>query len=132
MFCRECGEQLVNEKSAICVKCGIKKGQGHNYCPECGKSVPSPNAEVCLSCGIKLKNVIDSLMGSTKSKVVAALLAFFLGCLGIHRFYLGYTTIGFIQLALNIGGFFTCGLTSIIAGIWGLIEGILILTDSIN
>lgn len=68
----------------------------------------------------------------SKSKVVCGLLGIFLGHLGIHRFYLGYTTIGFIQLALNIGGFFTCGLTSIIAGIWGLIEGIMIFTGSIN
>lgn len=132
MFCRECGEQLVNEKSAICVKCGIKKGQGHNYCPECGKSVPSPNAEVCLSCGIKLKNVIDSLMGSTKSKVVAALLAFFLGCLGIHRFYLGYATIGIIQLVLCLLGFLTCGITTIIVEIWVIVDLVLILTGKLN
>ena len=68
----------------------------------------------------------------SKSKVVCGLLGIFLGHLGIHRFYLGYTTIGFIQLALNIGGFFTCGLTSIIAGIWGLIEGILILAGDVR
>ena len=68
----------------------------------------------------------------SKSKVVCGLLGIFLGHLGIHRFYLGYTTIGFIQLALNIGGFFTCGLTSLIAGIWGLIECIMIFTGSIN
>ena len=39
-----------------------------------------------------------------KSKLTAILLCFFLGSLGIHRFYLGYTLIGVIQL-LTFGGF---------------------------
>ena len=38
-----------------------------------------------------------------KSKITAILLCFFLGSLGIHRFYLGYTLIGVIQL-LTFGG----------------------------
>ncbi|GIT08679.1 MAG: hypothetical protein CM1200mP30_23090 [Pseudomonadota bacterium] len=37
-----------------------------------------------------------------KSKLTAILLCFFLGSLGIHRFYLGYTLIGVIQL-LTLG-----------------------------
>jgi TM2 domain-containing membrane protein YozV len=67
-----------------------------------------------------------------KSKLAAGLLGIFLGGLGIHRFYLGYTGIGIAQLALGLGGFLTCGITSIASGIWGLIEGIMILTGSIN
>ena len=39
-----------------------------------------------------------------KSKLTAILLCFFLGSLGIHRFYFGYTIIGVIQL-LTFGGF---------------------------
>ena len=38
-----------------------------------------------------------------KSKLTAILLCLFLGSLGIHRFYLGYTLIGVIQL-LTLGG----------------------------
>ena len=38
-----------------------------------------------------------------KSKLTAILLCLFLGSLGIHRFYLGYTIIGVIQL-LTFGG----------------------------
>ena len=67
-----------------------------------------------------------------KSKVVCGLLAIFLGHLGIHRFYMGYTNIGFIQLALNLAGFLTCGITSIAAAIWGLVDGIMIFTGNIN
>jgi apolipoprotein N-acyltransferase len=36
--------------------------------------------------------------GGSKSMLVAALLAFFLGVFGIHRFYLGYTEQGLMQL----------------------------------
>lgn len=58
-----------------------------------------------------------------KSKIVAGLLGIFLGGLGIHRFYLGYTTIGIIQIALTVLlGVFTFGLV----GLWGVVEGIMI------
>ncbi len=56
-------------------------------------------------------------------KVVAGILAILLGWLGIHKFYLGYTTPGIIQLVLGI-----C--TGGLAGIIGLIEGIIYLTKS--
>ncbi len=57
-----------------------------------------------------------------KSKTTAGLLGIFLGGFGVHRFYLGYTTIGIIQIVVTI---FTCGL----GAWWGLIEGILILCN---
>src|SRR5271157_2513312 len=57
-----------------------------------------------------------------KSKIAAGLLGIFLGCLGIHRFYLGYTGIGLAQLLITVfGTFCTFGLGAIISGIWGLI-----------
>jgi TM2 domain-containing membrane protein YozV len=40
----------------------------------------------------------------SKSKIVAALLAFFLGWLGIHSFYMGNKKKGLIQLGLGAGG----------------------------
>lgn len=62
-----------------------------------------------------------------KSKVVAGLLGIFLGPLGIHRFYLGFTKIAVIQLVLTIVlGAFTFGLV----GLWGVIEGIMIIAGS--
>jgi hypothetical protein len=62
---------------------------------------------------------------SDKSKITAGLLGIFLGSIGVHRFYLGYTGIGIAQIFVTI---FTCGM----GGWWGLIEGILILTGSID
>jgi TM2 domain-containing membrane protein YozV len=64
--------------------------------------------------------------------LTAALLGIFVGAFGIHRFYLGYNTIGIAQLVLGVLGIVTCGITTIASAIWGLVEGILILTGSIN
>lgn len=65
--------------------------------------------------------------------MAAGLLGVFLGGLGIHRFYLGYTTIGIIQLLVTmVGGVVTCGMGALGGYLWGLIEGILILTGTIN
>ncbi len=58
--------------------------------------------------------------GNPKSQLVALLLVIFVGGLGIHRFYLGYTTIGIIQL-LTLGG----------CGIWALIDLIRIVTGDL-
>ncbi len=60
-----------------------------------------------------------------KSKMAAGLLGIFLGGWGIHNFYLGFTKKAIIQIIVSIC---TCGL----GGIWGLIEGIMILCGKIN
>jgi TM2 domain-containing membrane protein YozV len=71
------------------------------------------------------------ITGEAKSKIAAGLLGIFLGWLGIHRFYLGYTGIGVAQLVLGLLGFFTCGVTSLVSFIWGVIDGVMILNGSI-
>ncbi|MGV1037571.1 MAG: NINE protein [Candidatus Nanopelagicales bacterium] len=58
-----------------------------------------------------------------KSRMAAGLLGIFLGGFGVHRFYLGYTTIGIVQILVTV---VTCG----IGAIWGLIEGIMILAQA--
>lgn len=57
-----------------------------------------------------------------KQWIVALLLALFLGALGIHNFYLGYTTKGIIQLILTI-----TVIGAPIAAIWAFIEFIMII-----
>lgn len=49
--------------------------------------------------------------GNDKNQVVAALLCWFIGTMGIHRFYLGYTGAGIAQL-LTLGG----------CGIWAFVD----------
>jgi TM2 domain-containing membrane protein YozV len=59
---------------------------------------------------------------SDKSKMVAGLLGIFLGVFGVGRFYTGHTGLGVAQLAVGV-----C--TAGIGGIWGLIDGIMILVN---
>ena len=65
---------------------------------------------------------------SDKSKVVAGLLQLLglFGLVGIGRIYLGYTGLGVAQLLV---GLVTCGVGAVI---WGIIDGILILTDKVR
>ncbi|WP_428737720.1 TM2 domain-containing protein [Sulfurimonas sp.] len=69
-------------------------------------------------------------MSSEKNKIVAALLAFFLGGFGIHKFYLGCTTAGIIMLVVFLGGIILLGIPSMIIGIIAFIEFILYLIKS--
>lgn len=61
---------------------------------------------------------------SSRNKIVAGLLAIFLGTLGIHNFYLGFKGKAIAQLLISVLSF---GFLLIITGIWALVEGILIL-----
>ncbi len=57
----------------------------------------------------------------SKSQVIALVLALLVGYIGIHRFYLGYTTIGILQI-ITLGG----------CGIWSLIDLIRIITGDLK
>jgi len=69
-----------------------------------------------------------------KDKVVAGLLAIFLGGLGIHKFYLGFTGPGLVFLLTNTVGFiitiFMLGIPNMILAVIALIEGIIYLTKT--
>jgi hypothetical protein len=92
------------------------------YCSNCGKKV-SDQAVSCPDCGHPLKRVRpgyeDGKAVSPKSRLVAILLAVFIGSLGIHRFYVGKVGTG-IAMIFTLGGL----------GIWTLIDIILIATGS--
>ncbi len=74
-------------------------------CPYCGSEIPE-TAQKCSHCGEWLNKTSKS-----KSFKTTILLSYFLGLLGVHRFYTGYIGIGFLQL-FTLGGL----------GLWSLID----------
>ncbi|WP_282112619.1 NINE protein [Maribacter stanieri] len=73
--------------------------------------------------------------GGDNKKVLAGILAIFLGGLGVHKFILGYQKEGFILLGVSVAAWvLSCvgvGLLFVwIPGVIGLIEGIMYLTKS--
>ena len=153
MYCKNCGSPFQSDQDAVCLNCGTQRGLGVNYCPNCANPTQENDA-VCLNCGAALSayanpnpeaaNPAIVNPAEAKSKIAAGLLGIFLGCFGVHNFYLGFTQKAIIQLALSVGGIVlgTCLIWTGIGGllyfgqtaaaIWGLIEGIMILTGSIN
>ena len=125
MFCRNCGNQM-DPQAAVCVKCGVPVGQGNNYCPHCGAQT-APDAAVCTQCGVAFAQPVP--VGEQKSKMAAGLLGIFLGAFGVHNFYLGYTGKAVAQLLISV---LSCGFLAVASEIWGLVEGIQILTGSIK
>ncbi len=126
MYCRNCGRDLIG-RPGICPGCGAKPTAGTGYCQACG-SATDTLAEVCVHCGARLSRANVS----PKSRLAAALLCFFLGELGIHRFYIGKIGTGVAILALNAVGtltaWFLVGIPFlVVAGIWVFVDLILIL-----
>ena len=66
---------------------------------------------------------IDRNYPVKSKRIVAGVLGILLGQIGVHKFVLGYTKEGLIQIGISI---ITCG----IAGLIGFIEGIIYLTKS--
>lgn len=125
MFCKNCGTQ-IDDRAAICVNCGVPNGQGDNFCPNCGAQT-IPGAVACTQCGVALTQAIP--MGEQKSKLTAGLLGIFLGSLGVHNFYLGFKGKAVAQLLISL---LSCGTLAVVSSVWGLIEGIMLLTGSIS
>lgn len=126
MYCKNCGKE-IDPGAAICIGCGFQNGTGSNYCQHCGQPV-APGAAVCTSCGfatVPANTAAPVVGGEPKSKLVAVLLAFFLGGIGIHDFYLGYTKNGIIKIVLSV-----C--TGVGGGIWALVDFIRLLTGSLH
>lgn len=109
MFCKYCGKETENE-----------------VCEECKTTHSEDTIKVEAT---KVEENTTASNENAKSKIAAGLLGIFLGSLGIHNFYLGYTGKAIAQLLISL---LSCGMLSFVSAIWGLIEGILILTGSIS
>ena len=109
------------------------------YCTKCG-AINDDTAQFCVTCQSPLTPVAGyqpmqsvnqtpsggltnwQALGADK-KIVAGICGILVGGFGVHKFILGYTTEGIIQLVITL---LTCGAGSII----GIIEGIIYLTKS--
>ena len=65
-----------------------------------------------------------------KSRIVAALLAFFLGGLGVHKFYIGAPVAGAIMLGISLLGLALLGIPFAMVGLIALAEFVVYLTKS--
>ena len=80
-----------------------------------------------------MSNSADSKAISDKSRLAAALLAWFLGSLGVHRFYIGKAGTGLAILILGVVGWITTWIWGlgfiflVVAGIWVFIDFIMII-----
>jgi TM2 domain-containing membrane protein YozV len=86
------------------------------YCRACGAQMHI-SAHACPGCGAPQQSQQTSL--SQKRILPAAILCFFFGFLGVHRFYVGKVGTGILQL-LTFGGL----------GIWAFIDFIMIVIGS--
>ena len=102
-----------------------EKGLDEKFCGECGEII-KVKAEICPKCGVRQFAAPPSFgstgwIGEKKNKVVAGLLAIFLGGLGIHKFYLGQNFQGVIYLLFS---------WTLIPAVIGFFEGIIYLLNS--
>ena len=105
-----------------CTKCGAPNDDYAQYCTNC-QAVMAPMASYQPP-PVQTVNpgqmVNWESMGADK-KIPAGICAILVGGFGVHKFIMGYTTEGIIQLVLGL-----CG----IGWILGLVEGIIYLTKS--
>ncbi len=82
VFCRECGTAL-NRRAVMCPQCGGPTNTSEDF-PAMGNNWPNTGG------GFEPRRP-RRRGGDQKSKTVAALLALFVGAIGVHHFYLGNT-----------------------------------------
>ena len=116
--CPSCHRAFTTEQASVNVKC-----------PYCGTEF-SPAYNQGYQQGFQQGynsasgNVFDS-GPSGRSRGVAALLAIFLGALGIHYFYLGKKTAGIVFLIIAI---LSCCILTAVTSVLAFIQGIIMLT----
>lgn len=83
------------------------------FCSSCG-NVVKVAAEICPKCGVRI-----SKKKNGRERIVYLLLGIFLGSLGAHNFYAGYSGRAIAQLLISI---LSCGMLAIPVQIWAIIE----------
>jgi TM2 domain-containing membrane protein YozV len=107
----------------FCTKCGGQNDDLAQFCSTCqsplGPTAPGYQPIQPAYPG----SMTDWKAQGADKKLTAGICGILLGGFGVHKFILGYSTEGIIQIVITL---VTCGAGSII----GLIEGIIYLTKS--
>ena len=133
MFCKNCGVKL-DDTVKFCPSCGSATGADASA-PTTPKPAPAPAPTPAYGAGpyaapggptpgyIPTPAPAPASVDK-KSKIVAAVLAFFLGHLGIHNFYLGHNKKAVTQLLITL---LSCFTLSFVSAIWALVDFVNIL-----
>lgn len=116
----------------FCIKCGKEIQDDSVFCPFCGSKQESENQKETVN-----QEPIENQKQKTeetaqkkekdevspKSRTITLVLALIVGFLGIHRFYVGKTGTGVLQLLISvIFGSVTAGLGIGLGWVWALID----------
>lgn len=116
MFCKKCGRNISDNL----------------VCPYCKTVHTKDDGQMFYSFSEYRDRILNESkykkvdVAGKKSRAAAGILQLFCGCLGLGRFYMGYNTIGFMQIAASL---VTCGIGGVI---WGFADGIMILDGKIK
>lgn len=107
-----------------------ENGERYNFVTNEWKASKSPSINQSVDFTVN-NNVAESIYilndssQNSKSKIVAGILALFLGGFGIHKFYLGCTAAGIIMLVVFLFGFILLGIPSFIIAVIAFIESLI-------
>jgi len=107
--------------AVFCTKCGAQNEDFAQNCSQCGAGLPQIGGYHPIQ-PPPAYGAIDWKQQGADKKLVAGICGILVGGFGVHKFILGYTNEGIIQLVLGL----CFGIGSII----GIIEGIIYLTKS--
>lgn len=102
--CPHCGSPIKNTKKMFCMHCGEEIDKDCVVCPKCGKQVRNINNQnndknIIINNATAVNQGVGYVSaGRPVNKVAYCILAFFLGGIGIHKFYAGKTGMGIMYL----------------------------------
>lgn len=128
----------------FCPKCGLQQEDGANWCSGCGFELrhisnpsmraapapqPSSSRPVFVQQPLAAPQQVVVVANQQKSRVAYVLLGLFLGVLGIHNFYAGFSGRGIAQLLICLlAGWLVVPIFAL--WIWNLVEIITVTADA--
>jgi len=105
MFCTKCGNN-IDDQAVICPACGVPTANYQQQQPQQPYQQPYQQPPITIVNTNTNTNMNAAMMGRMRNKWTALILCFFLGYLGVHKFYEGKAGMGILYI-------FTLGLFGI-------------------